>query len=238
MIWLDPKCLHIHSHLDLKSLSFSTESTNVLLPTPWSFLTVVPRVRRPPRDTVSRCRGLTSARGKSGAQLPRVDEYWHRSTCVVRTNVSPDKSSATRCNHNSTTRMLSPSEYLVPLYSSHWRTCNSNFFSSQLMLPGTIPRLQIQKCLVRMIVSSSVDHTSRACTYPYASGLVFFSSLTTISATLFSRFRIPVDDVTVNWSSDQAVWLVRVQSVKRDLDNLTGIQVLNLTHQSMSYTNN
>ena len=34
MIELDPKCLNIHSHLDLKSLSFSTESTNVLLPTP------------------------------------------------------------------------------------------------------------------------------------------------------------------------------------------------------------
>jgi hypothetical protein len=32
----DRKCLNIHSHLDLKSLSFSTESTNVLLPTPWS----------------------------------------------------------------------------------------------------------------------------------------------------------------------------------------------------------
>jgi hypothetical protein len=30
----DPKCLNVHSHLDLKSLSFSTESTNVLLPTP------------------------------------------------------------------------------------------------------------------------------------------------------------------------------------------------------------
>jgi hypothetical protein len=34
MISLDRKCLNIHSHLDLKSLSFSTESTNVLLPTP------------------------------------------------------------------------------------------------------------------------------------------------------------------------------------------------------------
>jgi hypothetical protein len=54
MISLDRKCLNIHSHLDLKSLSFSTESTNVLLPTPWIFLTAAPRVRRPPVD-MSHC---------------------------------------------------------------------------------------------------------------------------------------------------------------------------------------
>ena len=55
------------------------------------------------------------------------------------------------------------------------------------------------------------DHTSRACTHPHATGLALFSSLTTISATLFSRFLIPADDVTVNWSSVQAVCLARVQ---------------------------
>jgi hypothetical protein len=62
-----------------------------------------------------------------------------------------------------------------------------------------------------MWVSSSVDHSSRACTYPHAPGLTLFSSLTIISATLFSWFRIPGDDVTVNWSSVQVVCLVRVQ---------------------------
>jgi hypothetical protein len=76
-------------------------------------------------------------------------------------------------------------------------TCNSNFFSTQLMLPGTVPSLQIQKCPDRMLVSSSVDHTSRACMHAHAPGLALLSSLTTVSATLFSRF-IPTDDVTVN----------------------------------------
>ncbi len=51
--------------------------------------------------------------------------------------------------------------------------------------------------------------------HPHVPGLALFSSLTTISATLFSRFRIPVDDVTVNWSSVQAVCLVRVQTVTK-----------------------
>ncbi len=102
------------------------------------------------------------------AQFVRVDEHCHRSTCVVERkgshswNVSPDKSSATRCNHKSTTRALSPSEYLVPLYSSHSRTWNSKFFSTQLILPWTVPSLQIQKCPDHMLVSSSVDHTSWA----------------------------------------------------------------------------
>jgi hypothetical protein len=104
----DPKCLNIHSHLDLKSLSFSTESTNVLLPTPWIFLTAAPRVRRSPQDTTSRCRDLTSARGKSvarnsleltiiatGALVSSVPTKGSHSW-----NVSPDKSSTTRCNHN------------------------------------------------------------------------------------------------------------------------------------------
>jgi hypothetical protein len=54
MISLDRKCLNIHSH--------------VLLPTPWNFLTAAPRVRRPPRATESRCRDLTSARGKSAVR--------------------------------------------------------------------------------------------------------------------------------------------------------------------------
>ncbi len=70
-------------------------------------------------------------------------------------NVSPDKSSATRCNHNSTTRVLSPSEYLVSLYSSHLRSYNSNFFFTQFMLPGTVPSLQIQKCPVHMLDRST-----------------------------------------------------------------------------------
>jgi hypothetical protein len=41
--------------------------------------------------------------------------------------------------------------------------------------------------------------------HPHTPGLALFSSLTTISDTLFSRFRIPADDVTVNWSSIQVV---------------------------------
>ncbi len=80
------------------------------------------------------------------------------------------------------------------------------------MLPGNVPSLQIQKCPDLMLDSSSLDHTSRACMHPQTPGLVLFSSFTTISATLFSRFRIPADDVTVNWSSVQAVCLERVQS--------------------------
>jgi hypothetical protein len=81
-------------------------------------------------------------------------------------------------------------------------------------------------------------------THPHAPGLILFNShftslyapprvrfvsfqlppprarfgpfqLPTISATLFSRFRIPTDDVTVNWSSVQAVCLVRVQPVTK-----------------------
>jgi hypothetical protein len=58
------KCLHIHLHLDLKSLSFSTESTNVMLPTPWSFLTAAPRVwfRTKPNPRSRTCSCGTSAR--------------------------------------------------------------------------------------------------------------------------------------------------------------------------------
>jgi hypothetical protein len=66
-----------------------------------------------------------------------------------------------------------------------------------------------------MLASSSVDHTSLGCIHPDAPGLALFSSLTTISATLFSRFRIPADDVTVNWSSVHAVCLVHVQSATK-----------------------
>jgi hypothetical protein len=102
----------------------------------------------------------------------------------------------------------------VPLYSSHLhlRPWNSNFLSTQVMLPGTVPNLQIQKCLGHILASSSVDHTSRACMHPHAPGLALFSSLTTISATLSSRFRIPDDDVTVNWTSVQVFFLERVPS--------------------------
>ncbi len=91
--------------------------------------------------------------------------------------------------------------FLVPLYSSHLRTCNSNFFSTQLMVPGNVPSLQIQKCTRRLWASSSVDHSSWTCTQPHAPGLVLLSSLTTISDAHFSRFRIPTFVVTVNWPS-------------------------------------
>ena len=37
--------------------------------------------------------------------------------------------------------------------------------------------------------------------HAHAPGLALLSSLATVSAALFSRFRIPADDVTVNWSS-------------------------------------
>ena len=87
----------------------------------------------------------------------------------------------------------------MPLYSSHLHLlpCNSNFLSTEVMLPGNVPSLQIQKCPGRMLASSSLDLTSRACMHPHTPGLALLSSLTTISATLFSRFRIPADDVTV-----------------------------------------
>ncbi len=86
MIELDPKCLNIHSHRDLKSLSFSTDSGNVLLPTTWSVLTVVPCVRRSPWVTESSCRGLTSTEVEvCGAKFARVDEHCHRRTCIVST---------------------------------------------------------------------------------------------------------------------------------------------------------
>ena len=65
-----------------------------------------------------------------------------------------------------------------PLVLLHLRPWNSNFFSTQLMLPGTVPSLQIQKCPGRMLASSSVDHTSRACTHPHGPGLALFSSST------------------------------------------------------------
>ncbi len=97
--------------------------------------------RRSPWTTTSRCRGFTSVRGKSTAHNSLELTTIATGTLVSSVpsegshswNVSPDKSSTTRCNHNSTTRELSPSEYLVPLYWSHlhFRPCNSNFLSTQ-----------------------------------------------------------------------------------------------------------
>jgi hypothetical protein len=71
-------------------------------------------------------------------------------------------SSTTRYNHNSTTRALSPSEYLVSLYSSyfHFRLCNSNFLSMQVMLPPNVPSLQIQKCPVCVLLGCSCSSIS------------------------------------------------------------------------------
>ena len=88
---------------------------------------------------------------------------------------------------------------------------NSNFFSTQLLFPGTLPNFSSQKCPGRTCLSSCGDQSSRVCTHPHLSGLAFSNSLTTIAATLTSRFRIPDDAVTVNSSSVQKVYLVRVQ---------------------------
>ncbi len=182
-------------------------------------------LREPPR----RVEEASLPRGGSPRRTARsrVDEYCHRVSSEPAEgshswNVSPNKSSATRWNHNSTTRALSPSEYLVSLYSSHFhfRPWNSNFLSTEVMLRGNVPNLQIQKCPVHMLVSSSLDHTSWVCMHPHTPGLALYSSLTTISATLSSRFRIPADDVTVNWSSVQVVCLIRVQPVTKRCGSL------------------
>ncbi len=51
------------------------------------------------------------------------------------------------------------------------------------------------------------DQSSWVCTHPHLSGLVFSSSLDTISATLTSRSRISNDDVTVNsFPVQRSVW--------------------------------
>jgi hypothetical protein len=67
---------------------------------------------------------------------------------------------------------------------------------------------------------SCQDHSSRACTQPHAPGLSLLRSLTTISGTLFSRFRIPDFAVTVNWSSVQPSYSVHVQPVTKGSDPL------------------
>ncbi len=97
------------------------------------------------------------------------------------------------------------------MYSSHLRASNLNFFSTQLLLPATLPNLSSQWCPGRTCLSSCGDQSSRGCTHPHLSGLTFSSSLATILATLASRSRIPDDAVTVNSSSVRKVCLVCVQ---------------------------
>ncbi len=60
----DPKCLNFHSHVDLKSLSFSTEYKRTVTDT-LQFLTIAPSVRRIPRVTTSSCRDLLPRRWMS-----------------------------------------------------------------------------------------------------------------------------------------------------------------------------
>ncbi len=87
MIYLVPKCLNIHSHLDLKSLSFSTESTNVLLPIPWNFFSLSLRaydgLREPPSRIVE-------------ASLPRGGSPWLTARWSWR-SLSPEEHLCRQC---------------------------------------------------------------------------------------------------------------------------------------------
>ncbi len=143
--------------------------------------------RRSPPTIASSWRDLTSAMGKSAdrrsIELTSIDTGALVSSEPAEGshswNVSPDKSSATWCNHNSTTRDLSPSEYLVPLYSSHLRTCNSNFFSTQLMLPGTTSSASSSVCVLF------------SCSYSFSSSTALSTasfSFSVSNATLFAVF--------------------------------------------------
>ncbi len=159
-----------------------------------------------------------------GAQLVRVDEHCHRSACVVRTRWG-----VPLLKRESWHIISNP---MQPQFNDEG-TVPVGVPGALVLLPLSLPVLQLElslytghatrkrpeladpKCPDHMLVSSSLDHTSRACMHPHTPGLALFRSLTTISVTLFSRFRIPVDDVTVNWSSVQEVCLVRVQTVTK-----------------------
>jgi hypothetical protein len=65
-------------------MSFSTDSTNVLLPTPWSFLTAAPTTASTSHHVELKRSHFREGEVR-GAQLARVDECCHRSTCVVST---------------------------------------------------------------------------------------------------------------------------------------------------------
>ncbi len=152
-----------------------------------------------------------------GAKLVRVDEHFHRSTCVVRTRWG-----VPLLKRESWQIIINP---MQPQFNDEGPV-PVGVPGVLVLLPLALPALQfelslyaghatrkrpeIQKCPDHMLVSSSLDHTSWGCMQPHTPGLTLFSSLT-ISDTLFSRFRIPGDDVTVNWSSVQSVFLVRVQ---------------------------
>ncbi len=141
---------------------------------------------------------------------PEPWKHQYLLTGPIPKKVRLETSSSTRCSHTSTTRTQSPFPKSTPLYSSYLWVTNLNFFSTQLLVPGTIPnfssqRCPRQKCPGHICLFSFGDQSSRVWPYPHLSGLTFSSSLATISATLTSRSRIPDDVVRVNWSSVQKI---------------------------------
>ncbi len=134
---------------------------------------------------------LLWGRNRLGAALkswrsfpPEPWKHQYLLTGPIPKKVRLETSSSTRCSHTSTTRTQSPFPKSTPFYSSYLWVTNLNFFSTQLLVPGTIPnfssqRCPRQKCPGHTCLFSFGDQSSRVWPYPHLSGLTFSSSLAT-----------------------------------------------------------